>query len=44
MSKEVIHTAAIALAAFAACVFVQRMFPIPVVGQYLPGGSAAATA
>ena len=40
--KPVIHTAAIALAAFAVCVLVQGMFPIPVVGEYLPGGKRAA--
>jgi hypothetical protein len=37
MSKEVIHTALIALAAFAVCSMVQSKFKIPVVGDYLPG-------
>jgi len=41
MNKEMVHTAVIALAAFAACVFMQGMFPIPVVGAYLPGGTKA---
>ena len=38
MSKEVIHTALIALAAFAICSVVQqKVMAIPVVGDYLPG-------
>lgn len=37
MDKAVIHTALIALAAFAVCSIVQSSFPIPVVGKYLPG-------
>ncbi len=37
MSKEVMHTALIALAAFAICSVVQSQFSIPVVGKYLPG-------
>ena len=41
MSKEVRHTALIALAAFAAVAFVQSQFAIPVVGKYLPGATAA---
>jgi histidinol dehydrogenase len=36
------HTALIALAAFAAVSFVQKIYPIPVVGVYLPGGSTVA--
>lgn len=41
--KPVIHTALIALAAFAVCKFVQKsVMPIPVVGAYLPGGAATA--
>ena len=36
MSKEVIHTALIALAAFAVVAMVQSKFPIPVIGDYLP--------
>lgn len=36
-SKAQIHTALIALAAFAAVAFVQRKFMrVPVVGEYLP--------
>lgn len=43
MSKEVIQTALIAVAAFAVIAVVQKnMFAIPVVGEYLPGGSTAA--
>lgn len=42
MNKQVIHTALIALGAFAACVALQKMFPIPVVGAYLPGANGAA--
>jgi hypothetical protein len=41
MNKQVMHTALIALAAVAACAFAQKIFPIPVIGAYLPGGSAA---
>lgn len=37
MSKEVMHTALIALAAFAVCTLVQSSFKVPVVGKYLPG-------
>lgn len=41
--KPVIHTAAIALAAFAAVYFIQKsVMPIPVIGAYLPGGTSAA--
>jgi hypothetical protein len=36
MSKEVIHTALIALAAFAVVAMVQSKFAIPVIGDYLP--------
>lgn len=36
MSKEVIHTALIALAAYAVVAMVQSKFTIPVVGDYLP--------
>jgi hypothetical protein len=41
MNKEVLHTALIALGAFAAVYFVQKSmnFPIPIVGVYLPGGA-----
>lgn len=40
--KPVIQTAAIALAAFAVVYLVQKkVMPIPVVGAYLPGGTAA---
>lgn len=39
--KPVIHTALIALGAFAAVYFIQKtVVPIPVVGKYLPGGAA----
>lgn len=39
MNKQVVHTALIALGAFAAIYFVQKsVMPIPLVGQYLPGG------
>ena len=37
MSKEIIHTALIALAAFAIVAFVQDKYAIPVIGDYLPG-------
>lgn len=36
MSKEVMHTALIALATFAVVAAVQKSFAIPVVGAYLP--------
>lgn len=39
MNKAAIHTALIALGAFAAVYFVQKtVMKIPVVGVYLPGG------
>lgn len=39
MNKQVLHTALIAIGAFAAVYFVQKsVMPIPVVGAYLPGG------
>jgi len=41
MKNQYVSTAVIALGAFAACVFLQKMFPIPVIGAYLPGGAAA---
>lgn len=41
MKKEYVHTAIIALAAFAVCKLVQSSFPIPVIGAYLPGGKTA---
>ncbi len=42
MSKEVMHTALIALAAFAVVAFVQKgVFQLPVVGPYLPGGNGS---
>lgn len=38
MSKEVIHTALIALAAYVVVAVVQdKMMKIPVIGDYLPG-------
>ncbi len=37
MNKAVIHTALIALAAYAVVAFVQDKYEIPVVGKYLPG-------
>ena len=36
--KPVIHTALIALGAFAVATMIQGFYPIPVVGKYLPGG------
>jgi hypothetical protein len=40
MNKQVLHTALIALGAFAAVYFVQKsVMPIPVLGPYLPGGA-----
>jgi hypothetical protein len=40
MNKATMHTALIALAAFAAMYIVQKkVFAIPVVGAYLPGGT-----
>jgi len=43
MNKEVMQTALIALAAFAAVAFIQKsVMAVPVVGAYLPGGTAAA--
>jgi hypothetical protein len=40
--KPVVHTALIALGAFAAVYFIQKsVMPIPVVGKYLPGGATA---
>lgn len=39
MNKATVHTALIALAAFAGVYFIQKSFvKIPVVGVYLPGG------
>jgi hypothetical protein len=40
MNKQVLHTALIAIAAFAAVALVQKQFAIPVVGGYLPKASA----
>ena len=38
MSKEVIHTALIALAAFAVVSVIQsKVMKVPVIGEYLPG-------
>lgn len=37
MSKEVMHTALIALAAYAVVSLVQSKFELPVIGKYLPG-------
>ncbi|SFV12814.1 hypothetical protein SAMN05216552_10375 [Pseudoduganella namucuonensis] len=37
MNKAMIHTALIALAAYAVVGFVQSKYKIPVVGAYLPG-------
>jgi hypothetical protein len=43
MNKAAIHTALIALAAFAVASLIQKkMMPIPVIGQYLPGGTTPA--
>lgn len=42
MKKDVMRVALIALAAFAAAAIVQRkVTAIPVIGTYLPGGSAS---
>jgi hypothetical protein len=39
MNKQVLHTALIAIGAFAAVYFIQKsVMPIPVVGKFLPGG------
>lgn len=40
MNKQVMHTALIAVAAFAIVAFVQKQYAIPVVGAYLPKASA----
>lgn len=37
MNKQVLHTALIALAAFAVATMIQKQYKIPVVGPYLPG-------
>lgn len=37
MNKQVLHTALIALAAFAAISAVQKSYKIPVIGKFLPG-------
>lgn len=43
MNKEVMQTALIAIAAFAAVAFIQQnVFAVPGIGGYLPGGSTAA--
>lgn len=40
--KPALTTAAVALAAYAAVYLIQKkLMPIPVVGPYLPGGTAA---
>jgi len=47
MNKATVHTALIALAAYAAVAFIQRsVIAVPVIGAYLPGGvvTAATTA
>lgn len=38
MSKEVLHTALIAIAAYVVIAAVQKQYEIPVVGGYLPKG------
>lgn len=41
MNKATVHTALIALAAYAAVSFIQRsVIAVPVIGAYLPGGTA----
>ena len=40
ISKPMLQTAAVALAAFAVVAFVQSMVTVPVVGKYLPKASA----
>ena len=43
MNKATVHTALIALAAFAAVAFIQRsVIAVPVIGAYLPGGVVTA--
>lgn len=43
MNKAAIHTALIALAAVVVVTVIQKkMMPIPVIGQYLPGGTTPA--
>jgi len=43
MNKAVVQTALIALGAFAIASLIQKkMMPIPVIGQYLPGGTTPA--
>lgn len=37
MNKQVMHTALIALAAFAVATLIQKNYKIPVIGAYLPG-------
>lgn len=44
MNKQVIHTALIALAAFAVCKVVQKNIKIPLIGAYLPGGGGTTAA
>lgn len=40
MNKAALHTALIALAAFAAVTYLQKkVYAVPVVGGYLPGGA-----
>jgi histidinol dehydrogenase len=42
MKHPVFHTALIAIAAYAIVKMVQtKVMPIPVIGMYLPGGTAA---
>lgn len=38
MNKQVMHTALIALAAFAVVSMIQGSYAIPAIGKYLPGG------
>lgn len=38
MNKQVLHTALIALAAFAAMTVIQKQYKIPGIGKFLPGG------
>jgi hypothetical protein len=37
MNKQVLHTALIALAAFAVASMIQKQYKIPGIGPYLPG-------
>ncbi|WP_321921058.1 hypothetical protein [Burkholderia sp. BCC1998] len=43
MKNQHVKTAIVVLGTFALCAFIQKsVFPIPVIGPYLPGGANAA--